>query len=106
MKRQHNGFVEGTEAHLSAVWYVMKEAEADYAKHRARIESGTVNPWYFLNRVRRALGLGTQQVPYSQMREDLLRFAETFGVAGLHPEPEQDTRINGSNSAAAKEFSK
>lgn len=101
MADKHPGFIRGSEAHLAAVWYVMKEAEASYEKNRGRIESGHQNPWGFLNRVRRALGLPERRVPYSVMREDLLRFAETFGVEGLHPASPNDRR----NNDAVKEFS-
>lgn len=100
-RKTHEGFIQGSEAYLAAVWYVMKEAEESYHKNRARLESGRLNPWSFLNKVRRALGYAPRQVPYSVMRADLLDFAETFGVDGRHPAAPTST----ANRNAQKEFS-
>lgn len=100
-RKAHEGFIQGSEAYLAAVYYVMKDAQDSYNKNRARIEAGRLNPWAFLNKVRRALGYDTHKVPYSVMRHELQEFAETFGVDGLHPAaPVSTTNLN-----AMKEFS-
>lgn len=97
-------YVPGTEGHLAAVWYAMKNAEADYHKNRARLERGQVNPWYYLKRMQALLGMGPTKKPYHIMRQELRDFAISFGVVGLHPEAEEDPHTARVNANAVKEF--
>lgn len=101
-RQPHEGFVDGSEAYLAAVWYVMKDAEARFANDRGRIERGRLGRWAFLTKVRKALGYEPRHVPYSIMRAELIEFATSFGVDGRHPE----APISPRNAAAQKEFSK
>jgi hypothetical protein len=100
-RQAHEGFIQGSEAYLAGVWYVMKDAQASYEKNRKRIEQGRQSPWAFLNKIRRAFGYEARQVPYSVMRAELQEFAETFGVDGRHP----SAPISTTNLNAMKEFS-
>jgi hypothetical protein len=93
-------YIDGTEQFVAAVWYVMKEAEAEYHRNRRRIEKGRLNRWYFLRRIQKALDLGPAQVNYGIMRAELEEFALTFGVSGKHP----DAPVSQRNLQAQKEF--
>jgi hypothetical protein len=100
MAEPHEGFIRGSEAYLAGVWYVMKDAEARWRKDQARIEKGRLNPWAFLRMVQKAMGYEARRVPYSIMRQELIEFAETFGVDGKHPA----APISTTNRQAQEEF--
>lgn len=95
---RHAGYVHGTEQFVAAVWYVMKDAERSYEKNRLRLERGRLGSWFYLTKIRKALGLESQHVPYSLMRQELLEFASKFGVEG----PALD--LSTKDQQAAKEF--
>lgn len=97
-RKVHEGFVEGSEQFLAAVWYAMKDAERAYAEHQRR--QGRMPRWWYLNRVRKALGMESRHVSYSVMRVELLDFVTTFGVDRNHPNAPDSPR----NQAAMKEF--
>ena len=97
-RKEHEGFVDGTEQFLAAVWYAMKDAEAAYAEHQRR--GGRMPRWWYLNKIRKALGMESRSVSYSVMRVEMLEFVTTFGVDGLHP----DAPTSPQNQAAMKEF--
>lgn len=99
-RKTHEGYVDGTEQFVAAVWYVMKEAERDYHANRRRIEKGRLNRWYFLRRIQKALDLGPQSVNYGIMRAELEEFATSFGIEGSHPA----APISRANLQAAHEF--
>lgn len=100
-RKVHEGYVDGTEQFVAAVWYVMKEAQREYETNKRRILKGRLPRWYFLTRVRKALELPSQQVNYGIMRQELLAFANNFGVEGHHS---PDAPFNPRNAQAAADF--
>lgn len=98
---EHPGFVPGSEAYLAGVWYVMKDAKESYEKNRGDVAAGRRSPWGFLTKIRKALGYPAQTVSYHVMRQELIDFAETFGVDLGHPAAPVSTTTRD----AQKEFS-
>jgi hypothetical protein len=82
MAEKHEGYVDGSEQFVAAVWYVAKEAQKEWEANQRKILKGRLSRWYFLTRIRKALGLPQYSVPYSVMRAELEEFALTFGVEG------------------------
>lgn len=99
-RKTHEGYIEGTEQFIAAVWYVAKEAQKEWEANQRRIAKGRLPRWYFLTRIRKALGLPQYNVPYSIMRAELEEFATTFGVAGSHPA----APVSRKNQEAAMDF--
>lgn len=99
-RKKHEGFVQGTEAYLAAVYYVMKDAQQQYQKDRVRLEKGRLNPWAFLNKIRRALGYETHQVSYvhhasgvARVRRDLRRQRTAPRRTHQHRQPQRDEGV-------------
>lgn len=79
MTKPEQQFEPGSEQFLAAVLYVARDAQRQWEKHRR----GRFGKWWYLTRVRRQLNIEESlDMPYSLMRSELIRFAETFGVAG------------------------
>lgn len=93
-------YIEHSEGYLAAVWYAMKDAEDNFTRNQQRLDEGRLNPWGYLNKIRRLYNAPKQKIDYQSMRRELAHFAATFGVPdSLTLAQSEAARLFGSDTA-------